>query len=124
MSSSFRMSGSGGIAAIRESFESQARTTREESAFPSSFGKGLTVDEHSSCWQTPLGDGWYIQAFRGVRKHNDTCPEEVPAACDLNGVRIRNVAAVGGLDVGETICGSTGPNGCAFCPNRRVVPHR
>lgn len=90
------------------------------------FATILSIGPSSACWETPLGNGWFIQAFRGVVTDGSICTTDVPAPCDLDGVRLCNPAAAQpNAKFKTTICGDLGAtNGCALCPSYRVVPHK
>jgi hypothetical protein len=83
----------------------------------------LSHDAKTVCWQTPLGNSWYVQAARAVHFVDaQPCTDAgIPAPCDAEVVRLCHYPI--DATVPDTICGAIGPLGCAKC-QLRTVPRK
>jgi hypothetical protein len=95
------------------------------------FSPALTKDAVSACFQTPLGNGWYVQAFRKLHSDVDGACAPAKAPCEIDGVRLCQVSFVGVQNnPAQPICEDPalgqpkgfGPLGCEKCSKWRTSP--
>ena len=91
-------------------------------AIPIAAGSDPVWDAHpeGGCWERPGPDNQTRQALNAVHYNSLAACGGGPG--DISGLRLCVADAIGQAPV-ETICGPTGPGGCAVCEPATTVCH-